>query len=106
MSKLSWIVPEPGTPLMIPLTGVGIYLAMVALTRVAGPRSFSKMSSTDFATTVAIGSIIASVLLSPHPSLLAGALALTTLYGIQALVTWGRSRARWVTRAIDNEPCC
>lgn len=89
---------------MIPLTGVGIYVAMIVLTRVAGLRSFSKMSSTDFATTVAIGSIIATVLLKPQPSLLAGALALSTLYGIQVLITWGREHVRWVAPAVDNEP--
>lgn len=104
MSMLSWITAQPSAWLMIPLSGVGIYLAMIVLTRVAGLRSFSKLSSTDFATTVAIGSVIASMLLKPQPSLLAGALALTTLYGIQALVTWGRRHAHWVTRAIDNEP--
>ncbi len=104
MSKLSWVTTEPSAWLMIPLTGVGIYVAMIALTRVAGLRSFSKMSSTDFATTVAIGSVIASLVLKPQPSLLAGAMALSTLYGIQAAVTWGRRHARWVTRSIDNEP--
>lgn len=104
MSKISWITAEPSAWLMIPLTGVGIYVAMIALTRISGLRSFSKTSSSDFATTVAIGSVIASILLKPQPSLLAGALALTTLYGIQALVTWGRRHARWVTHSIDNEP--
>jgi uncharacterized membrane protein YcaP (DUF421 family) len=89
---------------MILLTGVGIYAALLLLTRLTGLRSFSKMSSFDFAITVALGSIIASTLLAKTPSLLAGAFGLAVLYGIQ----WAVSKLRRVTspveRLVDNEP--
>ena len=43
---------DPSLP-MILLTGIGIYAALLVPTRLTGLRSFSKMSSFDFAITVA-----------------------------------------------------
>lgn len=39
---------------VIVVSTVLVYLAVIALTRLAGPRSLAKMSSFDFAATVAI----------------------------------------------------
>lgn len=59
---------------------LAIYLGVIVATRLAGLRSFSKMSSFDFAMTVAIGSLIASVA--------AGQAALATaLVGVAVLFT-------------------
>lgn len=56
--------------LAILLTSIGIYIAIVILTRrIGGKRSFSKMSSFDVAVTVAIGSMLATTVLSKSVSL-------------------------------------
>lgn len=86
------------------LSTLGIYLALVLLTRISGLRSFSKLSSFDFAVTVAIGSLIATVLVAEDPPLLQGAVALTALYGVQIGLGVLRQRWDWVPTLVDNEP--
>jgi uncharacterized membrane protein YcaP (DUF421 family) len=51
-------------------TALGFYLVLMLFARLMGLRSFSNLSSYDFAMTVAIGSILASTILSDSPSLL------------------------------------
>jgi uncharacterized membrane protein YcaP (DUF421 family) len=89
---------------MVVLSGVGIYIVLLLLTRLTGLRSFSKMSSFDFAITVAFGSIIASTLLTKEPSLANGVLGLGVLYGIQYLISKGRRLTDTVERLVDNVP--
>lgn len=100
----TWITITWTDALMIALTGLGIYAALLLLTRLAGLRSFSKMSSFDFAITVAMGSVIASTLLAKTPSLLEGAFGLVVLYGIQYTVSTMRRKTAAVEHFIDNEP--
>ena len=87
----------------IVLTTIGIYIALVILTRISGKRSFSKMSSFDFAMTVAIGSVMATVIISKSVSVQDGIVALVGIYAIQILVAYAR---RWeaVRRLMDNKP--
>ena len=83
---------------------VGIYAALVVLSRLAGLRSFSKMSSFDFAITVAFGSVLASAVLTREPPLAQSAVALATLFAIQYAVSFLRARIDGVTRTVDNAP--
>lgn len=104
MIDWSWITTNSTTLLMTLLSGVGIYVALILLTRIVGLRSFSKMSSFDFAMTVAIGSVIGSTLLSESPSLLTGAFGLMVLFGIQYAVSKSRFFTDIVGRLVDNRP--
>lgn len=83
-------------------TAVGLYAALVVLIRVNGLRSLTKMSSVDFVTTVAIGSLIATVLLSDRPSLTQGAVGLVALFGLQGGVS--ALRRRMDTSVLENTP--
>lgn len=82
---------------------IGIYVAVIIFTRVFGKRSFSKMSSFDFAMTVAIGSIIATTVLSKSVSFLEGAVALLFIYALQLFAAYFR-RYKWFRNMIDNTP--
>lgn len=88
---------------LVAVSTVGVTVAVIAYTRIAGLRSFSKMSSYDFAITVAFGSIIASVALSSGARLLNGIIALAVLYAFQALVAVARRRGSF-SEIIDNVP--
>lgn len=68
---------------IICINAVGIYAAVIVFTRIAGKRSFSKMSSFDFAMTVAIGSILASTVLSSSVTLLEGVVGMAAVYLLQ-----------------------
>lgn len=84
------------------LSGVVMVLIVVAIVRIAGLRSFSKMSSFDFAVTVAVGSILGSVVASGSP-IAQGALAVASLLAVQ----WGISQFRrrsFGSKFVDNRP--
>lgn len=49
---------------MAVVTTIGISVALIIYLRVAGVRSFSKMNPFDFATTVAVGSLVACTTLT------------------------------------------
>lgn len=80
-----------------------IYVLVIVLVRVQGLRSFAKMSSFDFATTVAIGSIMATTAASSEISLAAGATAAASLFVAQLLVATGRRWSR-IRSVVDNDP--
>lgn len=87
---------------LVVVSSLAMLLAIIGLVRVSGLRTFSKMSSFDFAVTVAFGSLLASVALSGS-SLLDGLVAAASLLGLQALIAHGRNR--WgLGRVVDNEP--
>ena len=79
-------------------------VTVILLLRLNGLRSFSKMSSFDFATTVACGSVIASTVISPDQSVLLGIFALVGLFVVQATVARIRTHTGWAQSLIDNEP--
>ena len=99
--KWLW-VSEPAVA-AIAFTALGIYLAVILLTRLQGLRAFSKMSSFDFAITVAIGSVIASTVVLESVSLMKGAVALAALYTVQFTAATLRQRFGWFGHVQDNE---
>jgi uncharacterized membrane protein YcaP (DUF421 family) len=103
MADVAAALGAPLTDLTIALAAtVAIYLWVIGATRLAGLRSFSKMSAFDFAMTVAIGSIIASTALGTAP-LAMGMLAVAVLFIAQVVVSRLR-RATNVEGAVDNTP--
>ncbi|WP_218919389.1 DUF421 domain-containing protein [Longibacter salinarum] len=89
---------------MVLIKAVGIYVVLIAFTRLAGLRSFSKMSSFDFAVTVAFGSLLASTVLAKEPPLAQAVVALAALFLIQYGVSQLRIRSSLVVEAVDNAP--
>lgn len=84
-------------------TTFGIYMAVILLTRIFGKRSFSKMSSFDFAMTVAVGSIIATTILSSSVKLIDGLVGLLAVYLLQIGIALAR-RNKYVKKIVDNTP--
>lgn len=104
MFDWSWITTTGTTLLMVLLSALGIYITLLFFTRITGLRSFSKMSSFDFAITIAFGSIVASTLLTDSPTLFAGAFGLAVLFGIQYIVSNSRRFSVAAEKLIDNVP--
>ncbi len=86
------------------LVGVLAYTALVLFLRVSGRRTLSKMNAFDFVVTVALGSTLATVLLSKGVSLTNGVAAFGLLIGLQYVVTWTSVRIPWVQKAVTGEP--
>lgn len=86
------------------LVGGLAYLGLIALLRVSGKRTLSKMNAFDFIVTVALGSTLATVLLSAEVAWLEGMAAFALLIGAQYVLTWLSVRVPWMQTAIKGEP--
>lgn len=99
-----WFVESPEGLLFVVLGTAGMYIAVLGLARWSGVRSFAQMSTFDVAVTIAIGSVLATSILSPDPPLLQGIAGAAALYGLQLIVSRLRCASERLRRAIDNGP--
>lgn len=86
------------------IVGVLAYAVLVAFLRISGNRTLSKMNAFDLIVTVALGSTLATVLLSKDIALAEGSLALALLISLQFVITWLSVRFSRVKRFITGEP--
>jgi uncharacterized membrane protein YcaP (DUF421 family) len=86
------------------IVGVFAYAALVLILRISGKRTLSKLNAFDFVVTVALGSTLATILLSKDVALAEGATALALLVLLQLLVTWTSVRVNGFKRLITAEP--
>lgn len=87
----------------IVIATVVIYAVLVLYVRVLGQRSLASMSSFDFGAAVAFGAVIGRTVLLTTPTLLAGLLGLTVLFGIQGAFGLLR-RSRRADRLLNRPP--
>ena len=99
----NWFSIDWQQVLGISLSALGFYIGLMLFTRLMGLRSFSKLSSHDFAMTVGIGSILASTVLSDTPSLLQGLFAVAVLFLIQGIISIIRRKIKPLKALIDNQ---
>ncbi len=81
-----------------------IYVLIIGYTKLFGLKSFSKMTSFDFAHTIAVGSLIASTISTGSPSLLLGALLLLGLYGLNYLISYLQFKSNRLEKLMENQP--
>ncbi len=80
------------------------YAGLVLLLRVSGKRTLSKMNAFDLVVTVALGSTLATILLSKDVALAEGLLAFAVLIGLQYAVTWSSVRSPLIRRLVKSDP--
>jgi uncharacterized membrane protein YcaP (DUF421 family) len=90
--------------LRVVVVGVLAYAGLVAMLRISGKRTLAKMNAFDFVVTVALGSTLASVLLTETVALAEGILGFALLIGLQYLVSWSAVRWKPVSRVVKAEP--
>lgn len=86
------------------VVGLAAYAGLVAMLRISGKRTLSKLSAFDLVVTVALGSTLASIITSKDVALAEGLVALTLLVGLQFLVTWSSVRWPFIDRIVKSEP--
>lgn len=86
------------------VVGVCAYISLIVLLRVSGKRTLSKMNAFDFVVTVALGSTLATILLSKEVALLEGVIAFITLITLQFVISWLGVRSETVRRLVKAEP--
>lgn len=85
-------------------TVLAIFSITIIITRVFGLRTFAKMSSIDFASTIAVGSVLASIVLNADQSVLKGAIVLAAIIGFQTLFSLVVRKAEWFQKLATNKP--
>lgn len=86
------------------IVGALAYIALVVLLRVSGKRTLTKMNAFDLVVTVALGSTLATILLSKDVALAEGVTAFALLILLQFLVTWLSVRSTRVRNMVKSEP--
>jgi len=86
------------------IVGVLAYAALVVLLRISGKRTLSKFSAFDFVVTVALGSTLATILVSSDVALAQGVTALVVLIGLQLAISWLSVRSERVRGIVKGEP--
>lgn len=86
------------------LTGVLAYVGLIIVLRVSGKRTLAALNAFDFVVTVALGSTLATILLSEDVSVAQGLTAFVTLIGLQYAVAWSSVRLRLVRSGVRSEP--
>lgn len=88
---------------MVAAATVVMYLTLVACVRLLGQRSLANMSSFDLGCAIALGAVVGRTSLLLEPTLLAGVVAIVTLFATQTTLARLRQR-RWVDRLMNRPP--
>ena len=80
------------------------YAALVIILRISGKRTLAKMNVFDFVFVVALGSTLASIILSSDVSLADGIAAFIALVGLQILLSWLCVTSHRVDHFVNGEP--
>jgi uncharacterized membrane protein YcaP (DUF421 family) len=93
-----------GGLLRVVVVGACAYVSLVVVLRLSGKRTLAKMNAFDLVVTVALGSTLATVLLSSDVALAEGMLGLAVLVGAQLAVAWISVRSRRFRAAVKSSP--
>lgn len=90
--------------LRVLVVGTLAYTVLILFLRVSGKRTLTKLNAFDLVVTVALGSTLASIILTKSVALLEGVLALALLVSLQYLITWLSVRSKGFQKLIKAEP--
>lgn len=86
------------------ITTVIAYIVVVFMLRVSGKRTLSKMNAFDTVVTIALGSILGSVILSKSTPIAEGLLAIALLITLQYIITFISVRSSTFKKMISSNP--
>ena len=86
------------------IVGALAYVGLIVLLRLSGKRTLAKMSAFDLVVTVALGSILATILLSKDVALVEGLLAFAVLIVLQFIIAWLSVRSQTISGLVKAEP--
>ncbi len=88
----------------IAVVGSAAYVILVIYIRIFGKRTLSKMNAFDLIVTVALGSTLATVIVSKDIKLIEGLAALLLLCGLQFIVAFISVRWRAAEKIVKSNP--
>ncbi len=100
----NWLYASTEILVKVFLSVLAIFSIIICIIRVSGLRTFAKMSSIDFASTIAIGSVLAAVVMNPGQSILKGAIALAGIVIFQTTFSFIVRKSNFFQWLLTNEP--
>src|SRR4051812_41052728 len=88
----------------IAVLGLLSYLAMVGVIRIMGKRALSKFDAFDFIVTVALGSLLANIVVSKSVTVVDGLVAMVVLLGAQYVMVLLSCRWDLFENVVRSEP--
>ncbi len=86
------------------LVGTGAYAILLFVLRLTGHRVLSRLNAFDVTVAVAVGSLLANILITKDVSLAEGALAIGLLVALQLVVAWLGMRGHSLHKLLKGEP--
>jgi uncharacterized membrane protein YcaP (DUF421 family) len=93
-----------GELLRMGVAGLGGYVTLLLLLRATGKRSLTKLTAFDFISTVALGSMVATTILSNNVPLDKAILGFVLLFGVQKLVLWLSTKSHRFRELVTAHP--
>ncbi|GAB3535846.1 DUF421 domain-containing protein [Pontibacter brevis] len=100
---MEWIFDKSDPLLETMIGSIMIFSVIILLTRIIGLRSFAKFTVYDFAFTIAIGSIISSILTS-GTSIVHGSVAIASLLFLTFIFSTLQKKFPALSSTISNKP--
>lgn len=100
---MEWIFDKSDPLLETVIGSIMMFLIIILLTRIIGLRSFAKFTVYDFAFTIAIGSILSSILTSTT-SIVHGSVAITSLLLLTFIFSKLQKKFPALSAKISNKP--
>lgn len=104
MDIASWFFDSWSALLKTVVVGLTCYVSLIVMLRASGKRTLSKMNMFDWVVTVAMGSVMASTLVSDGVTYLQGVVAFATLIVAQYAVTFLSVRSEGFERLVKSPP--
>ena len=86
------------------IISVAAYASLIILLRTSGKRSIAKLNIFDWVVTVALGSTLATVILSKDVALAEGVVAFASLIGLQYVLAWSTLRSKTIRHLVKSDP--
>lgn len=86
------------------IVGAVAYVTLIGVLRLSGKRTLSQLNAYDFIITVALGSTLATILLSSDVAYAEGLTALMLLAGLQFIIAWVSARRPGARNTITAQP--
>lgn len=86
------------------ISALTVFVVVILLTRVFGLRSYARLSTFDFAFTLAKGALIATIAINDTVGFFEGAIALLAIYGGEWITGTLRTRFSWFDKLVSNRP--
>jgi uncharacterized membrane protein YcaP (DUF421 family) len=84
--------------------GTAAYASLILILRTSGKRTLSKLNAFDLVVTVALGSCLATVLLSKDVAFSEGVAAFVVLVAGQYAISWASVRSRAARELVKSQP--